>query len=117
MGTMNHNAVIATTWNKDFVTEIEYWMKAYSYDARFRKMFIVSEALVNGYVTVVCVPDGSKEGWSDSDYGDKVRKMFIDKMTSMAYENDGNCWSWVEVSFGEYGQKIVQGNCQVERND
>lgn len=35
-------------------------------------------SVVNGYVTYVFAPDGSNEGWSESDDGDRHRRQFAE---------------------------------------
>jgi hypothetical protein len=44
------------------------------------------KSIVNDYVTFVFAADGSKEGWSDSDDGDRYRQQFLD-MFRFAYED------------------------------
>ena len=73
-------------------------------------MFVEAYAPVNGMVTVILAPDGSKEGWSDSDTGDRLREEFIEYLGTYNYEDDSSPWDWVEVEYGEYGQKVLRGN-------
>lgn len=35
-------------------------------------------AMINGYVTYFFAPDGSKEGWPESDAGDEYRDRFVE---------------------------------------
>ena len=51
-------------------------------------------SLVNGYVTYALLPDGSKEGWSTSDLGDRARQIFIDHFRAL-----GSSTQVIEVSF------------------
>lgn len=53
-------------------------------------------SLVNGYVTYALLPDGSKEGWSTSDLGDRARQIFIDHFRAL-----GSYSQVIEVSFDE----------------
>ena len=112
MGVMNHNAVIATTWKKEEVERIKKF-------AEFNNsaLFLFSNEVTNGYVTVVLVPDGSKEGWEESDDGNDLRKRFIEKLEQANYDDGTNPWDWIEVGFGEYGQKVLDGNCKNMYND
>lgn len=54
-------------------------------------------AVVNNYVTYVFAPDGSKEGWADSDLGDQYRQQFADLFA----DKDG--WSAPDVVIVRYG--------------
>lgn len=109
MGTINHSVVIATTWDKKAVEKINEYMD------KFPSMFMISEPQINHYVTVVCGPDGSKEGWSESDKGDAIRAGFLAKLEEDTYEDGSSSWSWVEIEYGELGTKIIRGNCLEER--
>lgn len=61
---------------------------------------------VNGYSSFLVAPDGSKEGWDDSDSGDAARGRFI------AWLRDANGYfSWAEVVLGSDDQEAV-----IERN-
>lgn len=104
MGTMNHDAVIATTASDEgWEAATRQWLNG-EHGHRFAGS---TQAAVNGYRTLVLLPDGSKEGWPDSEEGDALRDEFIDWLRvrrSMVW------WDWVEVSLGEYGQAITRGN-------
>lgn len=107
MGVINHNAIIATTWNDDEFSLIGEWIGDLKPETR--ALFIANKNPF-GDVTIVMTPDGSKEGWGQSDECDKIRDEFIELLNSRAYEDGSNAWKYVEVSFGEYGQSIVRGN-------
>ena len=62
-------------------------------------------------------PDGSKEGWEDSYEGDRLRDRIVERLAVDDYEDGSSPWSWVEVGFGEYGQKVIRGNCVNCYND
>jgi hypothetical protein len=101
MGMINHNVVIATGWQESDFEEITTWINQLK--EKDQKLFTVSQKQINGYFTIYCGPDGSKEGWDDSNRGDDIREKFIFKL------NKGY-WSWIEVGYGEFGQTILQGN-------
>lgn len=103
MGVIQHNAVIATTWDYKFYERLKGLIDA----GYLQGYFFCGEPVVNGYRTIVLLPDGSKEGWVESDRGDEQRKNFIRCLESFAYEDDSNCWSWVEVSYGELGAYLL----------
>lgn len=107
MGTMNHNALIATTWNEKEADSFQEWLNE---QPPIKQYVLRGEPLMNGYQTFVFVPDGSKEGWALSDDADKYRDQIIERLALNAYEDGSSCWDWVEVGFGEYGQRVTRGN-------
>jgi uncharacterized protein YbdZ (MbtH family) len=89
MGTINHHAIIITTFN------IRYLIKAAN---KMLAIFGVQYPILHnefGYYTIFIPPDGSKEGWADSITGDDRRKQCIDWLNSQWWY-----YSWVEVSYG-----------------
>ena len=110
MGVENNNAVIATTWNKEEVERIKKW--ADGLDDFEKGLFLFGDDKINGKATVVMVPDGSKEGWAESEAGDKLRAAFIKELIKADYDDGSNPWDYIEVGYGEFGQKVLQGNCK-----
>lgn len=114
MGHINHNAIIATTWNEKVAVQFQSWIEAYSLN-KGSVAQVVSRS--NGYTTFFVGPDGSKEGWPVSDYGDKVREQIKKRFALDNYEDGSSPWNWIEVGYGEYGQKVLDGNCKNCFND
>ena len=120
MGTIQHHAVIASTWNEDEFDRVRTWLE---FEANQKSDLIPpftmhwsfqAQEAVNGYRSIVLYPDGSKEGWESSHAGDDFRDRFIEQLEQSNY-SDGSCpWSYVEVAFGELGQKVTRGNCDME---
>ncbi len=54
---------------------------------------------VNGYRSFFIAPDGSKEGWSESDDGDRQRVEFKAWLHSLAYEDGSTSLAWFEASY------------------
>ncbi len=109
MGVENHNAVLATTWDEKRVDALVLWISGL--DDNEQGLFVFSESQINGYSTIILVPDGSKEGWDDSDKGDSLRGKFIARLREDEWEDGSSPWDWIEVGYGEYGQKVLRGNC------
>ena len=61
----------------------------------------IATTAINGRFSFAIYPDGSKEGWLDSDKGDKARLEF-NKWLHEAYHK-GTYIEWVEFSFGDEG--------------
>lgn len=92
MGYMKHNAIVVSSWNEKHIK-----------DARISAINIFGVGLVseiinskmNGYLSFFVAPDGSKEGWDESNQGDTNRQKFIKEIDVEDFYVD-----WAEVSFG-----------------
>ena len=115
MGVINHNAVLATTWSETLADELQAWVDQLSEGEQ--NLFVRSSPVTNGYHSFALMPDGSKEGWEESDSGDLLRQRFIDRLSEDQYDDASSPWDWVEVGFGEYGQKVLKGNCKNRYTD
>lgn len=111
MGIENNNAIIATTWNENELKKIKKWVDAIQ-DNLWRNLFLFSDKVINGLYTVVMVPDGSKEGWPESDHGDKLRNEFINLLEEADHNDGSSPWDFVEIGYGEFGQTVLRGNCK-----
>jgi hypothetical protein len=58
----------------------------------------VVHSKMNGYSHFAIMPDGSKEGWADSDNGDEKRQDFKDML--LQENRIGNYCEFVEVRYG-----------------
>jgi len=101
MGYINHHAII--------VTGDSYPSAAVALNAAHKKAKellgdLVSDVIaakVNGYQSFFVAPDGSKEGWSESDEHDTRREYLLDFIDSLANGDGSNSVKYVEVSFDE----------------
>lgn len=107
MGVINHNVVIGTTWSEEEFNYVGEWVG--NLKPELSALFVTNKNKF-GDITIIMTPDGSKDGWEDSNECDKLREEFINLLDSRACEDDSNAWKYVEVSFGECGQSIVKGN-------
>lgn len=107
MGVINHNTIVATTWSGEEVNHINSWIN--TLDHRHKSLFVTCNNIF-GDTTIIMIPDGSKEGWEESNKCDELRGEFIKVLESRSHEDGSNAWKYVEVSFGECGQSIVRGN-------
>ncbi len=55
----------------------------------------------NAYVSFMVPPDGSKEGWTESDVGDRKREAFIGWLDDQRYVDGSSPYDWAEVQFGD----------------
>ena len=117
MSTTQHHAVVATTWSKDRFEQMRTWTEERravilpTGRLDMSSLFTFGESAINGFFTVALLPDGSGEGWDADVHGDMLRDEFIAKLSEFVYDNGSNPWKWVEVSYGDRGQKLVRGNC------
>lgn len=95
MGHMRHNAIIVTSWDKDLLIEAHTVAKK-----NFKQITPITPEAVNGYVSFLIAPDGSKEGWDHSDRGDRARATFLRWLNSRRYDDDSITLDWIEVQFG-----------------
>ncbi len=108
MGYIRHHAIIVTSWDEKAIRKARKKAKEIFDDLVTR----ATESKVNGFYTFLICPDGSKEGWEESDMGDAGRKAFIKWIKSNADEDGGNSISYTEVFYGDdNGQsKVVSHN-------
>ena len=108
MGYVKHNAIVCTAWTEKYAIEAQKKAKEIFESNRKGSSKLVSELvehIVNGGYSFFIAPDGSKEGWGDSNQCDDARKYFLDWLR----ESDNYC-DYVEIRFGgddEY-EKIVR---------
>lgn len=105
MGITRHNAIIVTSYKSSAID------RALA-KARDLRMTVLgpSEPVVNGYVTMLVCPDGSNEGWGDSNLGNSKRAAFIDWMKAHEFEDGSSSLDWIEVEYagsGDTGPSIV----------
>jgi hypothetical protein len=106
MGYMAHHAIVVTSWHEGRI--IEAHGRAVSIGLR---PTAVTDEAINGYRSFLIPPDGSKEGWDDSDAGDAKRDAFMDIIDKdFAYDDGSNSVEFVCVRFGgdETGEATVE---------
>lgn len=105
MGYIRHHAIVVTSYANR--TKIAH--------ERAKEIFgsacseIVSSP-INGYESFFIAPDGSKEGWEESQQGDKARALFIEFLENQKYEDGSNSISFVELFYGDDNGKSAVVN-------
>ncbi len=119
MGIENNECVIATITNTFqqpvIVKEIWTWISELPKDAQ--GLFVQVESVVNMKTTIFMGPSGSKKGWEDDRIIADIRNQFIELLDKYKYEDDSSPIEYVEVGYGEYGQKVLRGNNKNCYND
>ncbi|MDD7813722.1 hypothetical protein PP713_14220 [Mycobacterium sp. CSUR Q5927] len=96
MGYMCHHAIVVTSWNEELIEE--------AHSRAFESGAAVSNIVpgsANEYYSFLVAPDGSKEGWDESDAGDRRRDELIAWLDEQRYEDGSTSLAWVEVQFGD----------------
>jgi hypothetical protein len=97
MGAIIHQAVV--------VTACDPWAKtAHTKAVRLCGKDHVTElgpALTNGFRSFLVIPDGSKEGWIESDVGAEHREAFVNWLNRQRYGDGSSPYDWVLVEYGE----------------
>lgn len=110
MGVENNECVIATTWSDDAMSKVKEWVE--TLDEQEQSLFVFVPSIVNANVTLLLAPTGSKKGWDIDRQGESLRDKLIELLNSFDYEDGSNPFDWVEIGYGEFGQKVLRGNCK-----
>ena len=90
MGYIRHHAIVVTCWEGDQIERAH--CKAIEIGLPVSN---VVGPQVNGYSSFFIAPDGSKEGWEDSEDGNEKREAF-----KAWLPGDCSYCEWVEVAYG-----------------
>ena len=94
MGYMKNNAIVVTSWNGQAIDEA-------AIKARECGLQVLgpSTVAINMIQTLLICPDGSKEGWDESNAFDAKRDAFIKYLKSVRHEDGSSCLSWVSLAY------------------
>lgn len=114
MGYMRHHAIIVTGSDSQTPTIEQAHEEA---AAIFPYVSPLSSRAVNGYRSFFVPPDGSKEGWPESEKGDQERDSFIRWLRSCRYDDGSSPFDWVAIQYGDdyYETKIISDSDQFRR--
>lgn len=100
MGYMRHHTIVVTSWKKEHLR-----IAHAEAESRFGDTCSeIIESPINGYLSFFIAPDGSKEGWYESNKGDEHRDQFIKWILATKEQRkhgDGFYVDWVEVFYGD----------------
>ena len=98
MGYIRHHAILVTSWSSDEIKRAH----AQAVKCFGDKLVSWTETTqINGYGTFTVIPDGSKEGWPESDQGDERRDQFIDWLNQQRHTDGSGPFAWAEVQYGD----------------
>lgn len=95
MGYIRHNAIIVTSWEDEAIVEAAAMARQIGL-----QVLGPSDEALNGYRSVLVCPDGSKEGWDESDRGDERREGFKNWLDDQRYEDGSTSLCWAEIAYG-----------------
>ncbi len=111
MGVEQHNVIIVTSWNQEVIEE------ARDKAVEFRLLVTnIVTAKLNGYLTFVVTPCGSKAGWTE-DIVDRGRKQnFLDWTETTKHEDGSGPLRVAYITYGERGTYILSSTCEAKMN-
>lgn len=115
MGVENNECIIATTWDEESMDKVRKWVKKLSKQSQ--SLFAFVPSVINSKITLFMGPDGSKKGWDLANNYEEIRNNLIEFLKKFDYEDGSSPFDYIEVGYGEYGQKVLRGNCENMYND
>lgn len=108
MGYIRHHSIVVTSWDEEQIKKAHTKAKEMCGEI----VSNIVESKINGYGSFFIAPDGSKEGWVESDCGNDNRKNYIRWILEQNYDDGSNPLSYVEFYYGddEGGSEIVNHN-------
>lgn len=98
MGHIKHHAITVTTFDEKEIQIAHRFAKSLFGD----QVTEVIKSPINAWFSFLIGPDGSKEGWGDSEVGDKNRDQFRTFVESQNDPDDGsNSLKYIEYFYGE----------------
>lgn len=95
MGYMRAHAIVVDSWSADIIEAHEKAAEMFPWVSP------LSPPACNGNRSFFIPPDGSKEGWAESDLGDDRRKAFKRWLRTKCYDDGSTSLRWVEVQFAD----------------
>ena len=107
MGDIKHHAIAVTSGVDDLLK------KAHDKAIEIFKdqTSEILQSTTNSYKSFFIAPDGSKEGWEESQIGNKKRATFVKWINNQADDDGGNSLSFCEFFYGEdNGYSKIENN-------
>lgn len=119
MGYMRHHAIVVT--GSDYPAAEAALTAAHDFAERNGgtvSPIVASPTNGYGYQSFAVFPDGSKEGWEDSDLGDARRAALVKFMDTFRYADGSGPLRWVEVQYGDDNSetRVVAHSDEPQRN-
>ena len=108
MGYIKHHGIAVTSGIDELIKEAHTQAKRVFKERTSE----ILKSETNGYNSFFIAPDGSKEGWTESDNGNRQRDEFVKWVNSQAYKDGSNSISFCEFFYGE-----DNGNVGIENHN
>lgn len=95
MGTIIHHSIVVASWDLSALCAAHQ----IAHSLGLQPSALQTGAL-NGYCSFFVPPDGSKEGWPESDRGNERRAQFKRWLVAFREADGSSALEWVEVAFG-----------------
>lgn len=108
MGYTRHHAIVVSSWDVEKI-------KLANNKAKEICGSLVSDIIegkINQVMSFFIAPDGSKEGWGESNLGDSLRGLFVDWINKQAYEDGSNSLGYAELFYAD-----DNGQCEIVRHN
>ena len=107
MGITKHHSIIVTSHNVTLLNKAHDLALSI-----FPAQMItgVTTGTVNAYYSFMVGPDGSNEGWEESNEGNDCRDLFLKQLDSFAHSDGSNPLQYVELSYGDTGAGVERSN-------
>jgi hypothetical protein len=118
MGYKRHNAIVVTGWNESHVKSArEKAVEIFGFQSTWQIVSEIVNSPVNSYSSFFISPDGSKEGWLDSDNGNEKREAF--KTWLLNAKKQSMYFDWVEVQYGDdsHVTRIVSHSDEADKEE
>lgn len=128
MGYQRSHAIVVTSWSDDVIRAARAEAQViFGQESPFEVpppgsafAALVSEiapCAMNGGGSFLIAPDGSKEGWAVSDWGDSLRSQFIEWLDQQRHSDGSSTLRWVEVQFADDRDEsiVVRHSEEIER--
>ena len=103
MGWIKHNAIVVTHWDSNTSAFKSAHEQAKEVLGEMVSPIVGSP--INGYASFLIAPDGSKEGWLDSDLFDERRAEYIEQNLR------GSGLDWMLLEYGEVeADRVIDGS-------
>lgn len=97
MGYIRHHALVVTSWGNERLNSF----LAHAAECELLRCSNAVHSAWNYYWTVLVSPDGSKEGWEESDVGDRERAGLVAWLDDQRYPDGGSSFKWALVQYGD----------------
>lgn len=102
MGWIRHHAIVVTgTYDHDKYILVAHAEAKRLFGGTRCAVSPVTLAAQNGTRSFFVAPDGSKEGWEESDDADLARKELTDWLDGQRYGDHSSPLAWVEIQYGD----------------